>query len=75
MLERQDLSASEQSAAVVYELIVYSFEHIHIQFRKLQLLQFCKSFVRLIIINALANRYLVTLCTSCLLQFFINTLT
>ncbi len=61
MLERQDLPTSEQSAAVVYELIVYSLEHIYVYLCELQLLQFCKPFICFIKIYALANRQLTAL--------------
>ena len=71
MLKRQDLSAAEQPAAVVDELIIYSLEHIYVNLCKLQLLQFGKALVCFIKIYTLANGYLITLCTPCLLQLLI----
>ena len=38
VFERQDLTASEQSAAIVNQLVVDGLEHVHVDFRKFEFL-------------------------------------
>ena len=61
MFEKQNLPPSEQPATIVYQLVVFRHEHVHINFCKLQLVQFCQTFVSLVKIDALATRDLVVL--------------
>ena len=72
VFERQDLATSKQSAAIVDQLIVNGLEHVHIQLRKFQFLQFRQALIRIVKVNALATRNLIVLGTTRFLCFFIT---
>ena len=61
MLKRQDLSAAEQAAAVVDQLIIDSFEHIDIDSSQIEFLKPYQSFIRFIKTFALACGNQITL--------------
>lgn len=71
MLKRKDLTTPEQTAAVIYTVIIYCFEHIHINIRKVYILEQLYPFVCLIKTPANAERYLVLTDTFRLLTLFI----
>ena len=71
MFERQDLPTSEQPAAIVNQLVVDSLEHVHVDFCKINPLQFHQAFVRLVKVDALTAWNLVVLGAPFLLRLFV----
>ena len=71
VFERQNLASSKKSTAIIDQLIVNGLEHVHIQLRKFQFLQFRQTLISIVKINAFAARNLVMLGTTRFLSLFI----
>lgn len=72
VFERQDLATSKKSTAIIDQLIVDGLEHVHVNFCKINPLQFCQALIRIVKVNALATRNLIVLGTTRFLCFFIT---
>ena len=71
MLKRQDLPASEQPTAIINQLVVDCPEHIHVNIREFNFLQFGQALVGFVKVDAFPARNLIMLGAPRLLRLFV----